>query len=51
MDCKIDPGIFLVKWVLPFFIRVLPWATALKVWDIVLLEGQFRRCFLLQSSG
>jgi hypothetical protein len=29
-------------WLLPMFVRILPFATVLRVWDMFFLEGAFR---------
>lgn len=41
VDCKVDPELLLARWVNPMFVRVLPWATVLRIWDVTFFEGQY----------
>ncbi|CED83471.1 PDZ-domain interacting protein EPI64, contains TBC domain [Phaffia rhodozyma] len=47
IDCQINPEALLRAWILPMFVRVLPWRTVLRVLDIFFLEDL---TFLLRIS-
>lgn len=38
-DMRIEPLMFLPGWLLPIFVRTLPWMTLLRVWDMFLSHG------------
>lgn len=40
VDCKVDPELLLSKWLHSMFVRILPWPTVLRVWDVTFFEGQ-----------
>ncbi|SHO76618.1 Similar to S.cerevisiae protein GYP5 (GTPase-activating protein (GAP) for yeast Rab family members) [Malassezia sympodialis ATCC 42132] len=46
-ELRIEPIMFLPGWVLPLFVRTLPWAALLRVWDMFLCYGH---PFLLRTA-
>lgn len=38
-DLHIEPILFMPGWILPLFVRTLPWTTLLRVWDMFLCYG------------
>jgi len=46
-ELRIEPIMFLPGWMLPLFVRTLPWATLLRVWDMFLCYGYL---FLLRTA-
>ncbi|KAL7414062.1 rab-GTPase-TBC domain-containing protein [Mrakia frigida] len=39
VDCKIDPEMIISQWLQPMFVRTLPFATVLRIWDVSFFEG------------
>lgn len=53
VDCQIRSESILAEWVLPMFVRILPWPSLVQIWDVSLFEGMlvdFSSCFFLLSS-
>lgn len=46
-ELHIEPIMFLPGWILPIFVRTLPWTTLLRVWDLFLCYGYV---FLLRTT-
>ncbi|WFD18551.1 hypothetical protein MCAP1_000755 [Malassezia caprae] len=46
-ELRIEPIMFLSGWLLPLFVRTLPWAALLRVWDMLLCYGY---PFLLRTA-
>ncbi|WFD22132.1 hypothetical protein MEQU1_000794 [Malassezia equina] len=46
-ELRIEPVMFLPGWLLPLFVRTLPWAALLRVWDMFLCYGY---PFLLRTA-
>lgn len=46
-ELRIEPIMFLPGWLLPLFVRTLPWAALLRVWDMFLCYGY---PFLLRTA-
>lgn len=46
-EMHIEPIMFLPGWILPVFVRTLPWATLLRVWDMFMCYGY---TFLLRTT-
>ena len=46
-DLSIEPIMFLPGWILPIFVRTLPWATLVRVWDMFMCYGY---TFLLRTA-
>lgn len=38
-ELHIGPLVFMTSWILPLFVRILPWSTLLRVWDSFLCYG------------
>ncbi|WFD00767.1 hypothetical protein MYAM1_003519 [Malassezia yamatoensis] len=38
-DLRIEPMMFWPGWILPLYVRTLPWPTLLRFWDMFLCEG------------
>lgn len=46
-DLRIEPIMFLPGWILPLFVRTLPWPTLLRFWDLFLSQGY---AFVLRTA-
>lgn len=46
-ELHIEPVMFLPGWIFPMYVRTLPWATLVRVWDMFFCYG---RTFLLRTA-